>query len=385
MLLVFCTADHGGLADYAHAQAEALAARGHQVLLLVPPQFPDRAASYQRQNLPSPAHRIRRFRWLQRFATATAIFTQQWALTRAIAATGACCVLFTSYSEYLAPLWAWRLRRWSRCGVRFAAVIHDPVRDYVVGPRWWHRLSIAQGYSFLDVAFVHSPIHLDTGLVRSKLSTVVIPHGPFPYPASPSSQIDLRSRLRVPNQVYLLLSFGHIRDNKNLHLVLQALQHHPSVWLLVAGPEATAGQRSSTQYQHLAEELGVADRCLWSVGYQDSGQVAEHFTIADAVLLTYSASFRSASGVMHLAAHYRKPVLASAGESALLDAVRDFRLGVVVPPDAAHTISDGIDALINRPCTPDWQEYEQLNSWERNARLVSQALGLEPTRKALIS
>ena len=201
MLLVFCTADHGGLADYAHAQAEALAARGHQVLLLAPPQFPHRAALYQRENLPSPTLRTRRFRWLQRFATATTILTQQWALTRAIAATGARSVLFTSYSEYLAPLWAWRLRRWSRRGVRFAAVIHDPVRDYVVGPRWWHRFSIAQGYSFLDVAFVHSPIHLDTGLVRSKLSTVVIPHGPFPYPASPSSVPDLRARLRLPGGV----------------------------------------------------------------------------------------------------------------------------------------------------------------------------------------
>jgi hypothetical protein len=39
VLLVFCTADHGGLADYAHAQCEALAQHSSTVLLLAPLAF----------------------------------------------------------------------------------------------------------------------------------------------------------------------------------------------------------------------------------------------------------------------------------------------------------------------------------------------------------
>jgi Glycosyl transferases group 1. len=286
-------------------------------------------------------------------------------------------VLFTTYSEYLAPLWAWRLRRWARSGVCFAAVVHDPVRDFVVGPPWWHRFSIAQGYSFLDVAFVHAPIQLDTASTQPQLRTQLIPHGLFRYPTSTSGSAELRRRLAIPSQATLLLSFGHIRNNKNLQLILQAMAELPELWLLVAGPEATAGQRPSAHYRQLAEQFGVANRCRWQIGYQSPEQVADHFTVSDAVLLTYSGQFRSASGVLHLAANYRKPMIASAGASALLDTVRSFDLGVVVQADDATALAHGIQHWLSHPPAPDWPGYEGANSWERNAELVAQALGLE--------
>jgi len=377
VLLVFCSADHGGLADYAHAQAEALAARGHAVLLLAPAGFPIRASNYQFQQLPSVSFASGRWRWLQRLSTAATILVQQVALNRTIVSTGSKCVLFTSYSEYLAPLWAWRLRHWQRKGVRFAAVVHDPVRNYVVGPRWWHRFSIAQGYSFLSVALLHAPIQLDTGHPQPGLKTLVVPLGPFQYPMPKASAQQLRARLGVPEGATLLLSFGHIRNNKNLQLVLKAMAQLPHIWLLVAGPEATAGQHPSAHYRQLASQLGVADRCRWRVGYQSPEQVADAFTVADAMLLTYAASFHSASGVMHLAAHYRKPVIASAGASALLDAVRRFQLGVIVAPDDPVALQQGLVQLLQQRLSPNWQAYDQANSWDRNAQLVAQALGLE--------
>lgn len=382
MLLVFCTATHGGLADYAHAQAEALAARGHQVLLLAPAAFPGQSRLYQRGVLPTSRCSAGSPRWRQQMATAATILRQQDQLHRVIQSTGTRQVLFTSYSEYLAPLWAWRLRRWRRSGVRFAAVVHDPVRNFVVGPRWWHRLSIAQGYSFLDVALLHAPIQLDTGAPQPQLRCQLIPHGPFRYPAPLSSAAELRERLAIPPGAVLMLCFGHIRNNKNIQLVLEAMVQVPQVWLLMAGPEATAGQRPAAHYQRLAEQLGVAHRCRWLIGYQSPEQVADCFTAADAVLLTYSGQFRSASGVMHLAAHYRKPVIASAGASALLDAVGNFSLGVVVPPDDPAALVRGLRCFLSDPPMSDWQGYEQANSWERNAQLVAQALGLEPNPDA---
>jgi glycosyltransferase involved in cell wall biosynthesis len=383
VLLVFCTVDHGGLADYAHAQAEALAARGHAVLLLSPAGFPRKASIYQHQTLPSVSLRASRFRWLNRLATALSILSQQSALLRTIRRHGVRCVLFTTYSEYLAPLWAWRLRHWARQGVRFAAVVHDPVRDFVVGPPWWHRLSIAQGYSFLAVAFVHAPINLQTDSRWPAPRTVLIPHGPYRYPVPHSSPHKLRAHLAIPPQATLLLSFGHIRDSKNLQLVMRAMARVPRVWLLVAGPEANAGQRPSGHYQELAAHLGVAERCRWQIGYQSPQQVADLFAVADGVLLSYAASFRSASGVMHLAAHYRKPVLASAGTSALLDAVTSYQLGVVVPPDDLAALESGLRCFLREPLEPNWQAYEEDNNWNRNAQLVAQALGLEPEQETI--
>jgi len=382
MLLVFCTADQGGLADYAQAQCEALAKRGHPVLLLAPPALPFHYCHFQRRPLPSSSQKRWRLRLQQKLSTAFTILRQMASLDQAVAATGAQQVLFTSYSEYLAPLWAWRLRRWRRRGVSFAAVVHDPVRDFVVGTRWWHRLSIAQGYSFLDVAFVHAPIRLDTASPQPQLRTQVIPHGPYRYPAASSEAIELRHQLAIPPQAKLLLSFGHIRNNKNLQLILQAMADLPEVFLLVAGPDANSSQRPSAHYRQQAEQLGVAQRCRWQIGYQSPEQVADLFTASDAVLLTYSGEFRSASGVLHLAAHYRKSVIASAGASALLDTVRSFDLGVVVPADDATALRHGIQHWIRHRPAPDWQGYESANSWERNAELVAQALGLEPEPQA---
>jgi glycosyltransferase involved in cell wall biosynthesis len=182
--------------------------------------------------------------------------------------------------------------------------------------------------------------------------------------------------LAIPAEASLLLSFGHLRDNKNLDLILQAIAELPDVWLLVAGPEATAGQRPAAHYRQLAEHLGVAQRCRWQIGYQSAQQVADHFTACDAVVLTYSGQFRSASGVMHVAAHYRKPVIASAGPSALLDAVHTFGLGVVVEPDQVKPLVNGIHCLLSDPPPADWQAYGQVNSWDRNAEIVAQALSL---------
>lgn len=380
-ILVFCPAEYGGIADYAIEQAKALGSLGHRVLILAPPSVTCESSGYEHWNLSSLGPKLRRIsrqlRFLRYFFTAATILLQHKDLNRAIAASGSQFVLLATYSEYLAPLWAWRLRRWRRQGVRFAAVVHDPVRDFMVGPRWWHRFSIAQGYSFLDVAFLHAPIQLDTGSPQPQLHTQLIPHGPFRYPAPLTSASELRKELAIPPEATLLLSFGHIRNNKNLQLILKAMVELPQIWLLVAGPEATAGQRPASFYRQLAEQLGVNGRCQWQIGYQSPEQVADLFTAADAVLLSYGSQFRSASGVMNLAAHYRKPVIASAGASALLDAVGSFGLGVVVQPDNPDALVRGIRRFLSEPPAPDWQAYERANSWQRNAELVAQALCLD--------
>ncbi|MFM9103678.1 MAG: glycosyltransferase, partial [Cyanobium sp.] len=229
----------------------------------------------------------------------------------------------------------------------------------------------------------HAPIQLDTASPQPQLRTQVIPHGPYRYPAPSSDPAELRLRLAIPPQATLLLSFGHIRNNKNLQLTFLAMAELPELWLLVAGPEATAGQRPSAHYRQLAEQLAVPHRCRWQIGYQRPQQVADLFTASDAVLLTYSGALRSASGVLHLAAHYRKPMIASAGASALLDTVRTFNLGVVVPADDATALAHGIQHWLSHPPAPDWPGYESANSWARNAEFVAQALGLEPVPLAI--
>lgn len=282
-------------------------------------------------------------------------------------------VLFDSYAEYLAPLWAWRFRRLRRSGVRFAAIAHDPVRDFVVGPLWWHRWSISHGYSFLDLVFVHEAIELDTGLPQQKVKCITIPQGTYRFPSPTSSRAEARERLRIPHDAPLFLCFGHLRDGKNLNLIIEALTQIPSAWLLIAGTEAGTGHIKSAELRQMAEKLGVHERCRWNIGFVSPEDAADLFEASDYVMLTYSRQFRSASGVLNVAARYEKPVVASCGPGNLATAVKQYALGIYVEPDSVEEIVKGMKAILSQPPHSLWQQYKDENSWEQNAKLVNEA------------
>ncbi|MEI8285055.1 MAG: glycosyltransferase [bacterium] len=371
-ILYFCSEAEGGLASYAQFQSQVLAQIA-DVAWLAPdglnPLVPmDRPASIPLQLMRGVGLCTRAARF------ARSVFEPLLFLDKTIGRVRPDCVLLSSWSEYFAPLWAWRFRRWRKRGVRFAAVIHDPVRDFVRGPLWWHRWSIREAYSFLDVAFVHEAIELDTAGLARRIPTVVIPHGPYLVPVGTASPTELRRKFDIPESAYLLLSFGHIRDGKNLNLLIEAMAAYPDVWLLVAGREQSASQRTVAWYQKLAEDLGVADRCRWANGFVPECDVWEFFTVADAVALTYSRDFRSASGVLNVNAQFRKTVLASSGPGPLKTAVEQYQLGEWVAPDSAESLKQGLARMLaNRP-DARWGEYLVDHSWEENAKRVLGAL-----------
>jgi glycosyltransferase involved in cell wall biosynthesis len=283
-------------------------------------------------------------------------------------------VMFASYAEYFAPLWAPGFRKLSRNGVVFGAVIQEPVRNFRVGPEWWHRRSIAEAYSFLKFAFVHDNVVLDTGREMKELKTVVIPYGPHQFPSPLESRDQVRQRLGIPKDVILLLSFGHIRDNKNLDFCVRALKEIPEAFLLVAGKRNASSQRPESYYIELAESLGVSQRCKWIIDYVSEEEAANLFTASDLVLLTYNSSFRSASGVLHLAARYGKQSLVSAGQGSLRSVVTRYRIGLWIEPDLPETVVAGIRDWMTQPPQPDWEGYRNDNSWLQNARIVLNAL-----------
>jgi glycosyltransferase involved in cell wall biosynthesis len=373
-LLIFCPSARGGIADYAHEQARAVGVLGIEVTMLCPGDFCHPADGYVQVRHLTETPPKRGSRVTSRLRFVRRILHDHRVLDQALSGGGVKRVLFATYAEYLAPLWAWRLRRHQRRGVIFGAIAHDPVRDYQVGPRWWHRWSIAEGYSFVREAFVHEAITLDTIRPFPFLRTTVIPHGIFAFPSPTSNRSETRKSLGIPETVSLFLSFGHIRDNKNLPLVLQALSETPTVWLLVAGPEAKSGQTSSSDLKELAGTLGIADRCRWLVDYLEPIEVANCFNACDAALLTYASTFRSASGVQNVAGWFRKPVLVSGGDGNLKSSVEKYRLGLLVAPDSAESIASGIDELLRTPFVPDWDAYLAENSWERNGCIVVESI-----------
>ncbi len=181
-----------------------------------------------------------------------------------------------------------------------------------------------------------------------------------------------------------------------------------NVKLLIAGKGDSGSSRPAEYYQKLAQELGVAARCRWDIRRIPDEEVGDVFAACDVVLVTYSAKFRSASGVLNAAVSARKPVLASSGAGPLKTVVEKYHLGVFVEPDNLEEIVRGASKFVPNfatvekfgeesgaskhvPCsateqpathyqlpatpTPAWDRYERENSWEENARKVLGALG----------
>ncbi len=373
-LLYFLEESHGGAADYAHEQCQALAALGVEVTLLTTPGYPVRPHTPYiccRHLLEPRPERPIANRWWRGGRYVWIKLENYRRLVQAIRTSSIRHVLIGSFGEYLAPLWSPPLRQLQREGVVFGAVIHDPVRDYVIGPRWWHRWSVGDAYAHLREAFVHEDVALDTVRPNPGLRVTVVPHGIYPYPPPTASREAVRRQLALPDDAPVLLAFGNIRDAKNLHLVIESLQHCRRAYLIVAGRVQSAGQRPVAFYRELAERLGVADRCRWMERYVPDEEAANLFAAADVVVLTYSRAFRSASGVLALAANYRVPCLASSGTGPLRTLVQQYALGRWVEPDDVQALVTGLEDLLQHPPQPHWLRFCEEHSWHVNAQRIA--------------
>jgi glycosyltransferase involved in cell wall biosynthesis len=244
-LLYHCACAEGGLAEYALQQAASLSALpGVEVFWQAPAALgvPKGVQSVE----PLVWRGIRKTQKIARAAEFIRTTVQPMhALAREARRTKPDAILLATWHEYLAPLWAPALLKLRRQGIRIGAVIHDPVRDYALGPAWWHHWSVREAYSFVDVAFTHDAVMPETYGCKHHFQLVQIPHGPYTVPDGCSERDDLRRQLGLPTEAKVLLSFGHIRDGKNLDQIISALPLLPEVHLLVAGREQSQGQRAA--------------------------------------------------------------------------------------------------------------------------------------------
>jgi glycosyltransferase involved in cell wall biosynthesis len=293
------------------------------------------------------------------------------------------CVLFDCYKEYFAPFWIWPLRRLAKKGVVMGTIAHDPVRDFVVGPLWWHQWSVRLGYSFVRHVFVHDDTPVDCGGKRPEgIEVHQIPFGAYPLCPPRVAREEVRNRFGFAHSDIVFFAFGQIRDGKNLDLFLRAMTKLPeNVKLLVAGKGHSGASKPPEFYQNLARELGVAERCRFEIRRIPDQEVGELFNAIDFTLLTYSGKFRSMSAVLATALTARKPVLASSGLGPLKTVVEKYALGVFVNPDDQEEIVRGASKFVPSSATgkcefelqPAWDKYEQENSWEENAFSVLNA------------
>jgi glycosyltransferase involved in cell wall biosynthesis len=390
-IIVFNPGLQGGIVKYAWHQAEELTRLGNNVLVLcdegAQQQAPRGAVLLDElvPDLPTADDRERTRRML---SLVKQLVWNQFILFRSVWRFRPNVVLLASYCEYLSPVWVWlQLVAAKACGVSFVAVLHDPVRNFVVGPSWWHKLSVRMAYWPLSAVFVHQEAPPEAE-IPSKVRVYEVPHGMFPVGKPTRSREDFRGEWRIPEEAIVFLSFGFIRDSKNLDLLIRALPDNPAAYLVVAGRvQSESINRPVAFYEQLARDLNVSQRVKFIEEFIPDDEIVGYFEAADVLALTYSASFRSQSGVLNTAAHVDKPLLASCGPGPLRDCVEKFGLGEFLAPDDAHAVSAGMAQLIDfisagrageyLPAgSPrmDWSGYREYASWDRNARIVMESI-----------
>jgi glycosyltransferase involved in cell wall biosynthesis len=378
--LFFAPSVSGGLAEYAFYQAEALEKAGAKVTCLVSQSFLNgRASKFERVICLSDPPAEESSRFFKKLKMAWRLVANQMVLAWQVWRRRPDLVLLDSYVEYLSPFWVWPHWILARvCRVRYAANLHDPVRSYSIGPIWWHELSVRLAYWPLDFVLVHDKLP-EPSPVPACVRAAQVPHGLFEIRGTPPARDSVRNEWGVRTGQKVFLAFGFVRDGKNLDFAIRALVEVPEAFLVVAGSVASTKDKPFSFYRDLADELGVADRCRFFEGFVADDDLGKFFSGTDFVLLTYDSSFHSQSGVLNIAARARKPVLASASPSPLIESVKKFQLGVAVTPDSQAAVTDGMRQLISASIQPRWQDYEDTAAWPDNARGVLAAAGLAST------
>jgi len=367
--LIFAPTPYGGLAEHVFYQARALHKLEMEVTCLTTKTFlPGREGGFKihRCLFDMPQSRLPKI--FRRPAQLFSLVVNELLLAWRILWFRPNFVLLETYAEYLSPFWIWpHLFLAKRLGVCYAANLHDPVRKGLIGPTWWHDLSVRLAYRPLKVALVHGPIKPEAK-VPAWVKVVEVPVGLYDITPANISRAKIRQRWGAHEKHKVFLSFGFVRDGKNLDLAVRALKEVPDAFLVIAGSVAAASDRPFAFYRQLAIELQVAERCFLTEGFVSDDELGALFDGTDFVLLTYSGLFHSQSGVLNIAARARKPVLASSAPGPLVDAVHRFELGTVIEPDSYGAVVEGMRALTNWAFQPGWDEYEKYAGWETNVR-----------------
>ena len=301
--------------------------------------------SARREEVPSDARLVPWFPWTWVGAAATiqrdspdAVAFQWWHPITALS------------SWYLA-------RRARRAGARVVFVCHNawPHEGFPLA-RALTRLALGTADSLVALS---APVASELRSLLPTLPVSVIPHPPFSVlePTSDSSPNPWRERIDAPPGAKVVLFFGNVRPYKGVRDLVDAfpkVQASTSAVLVVAGTffEPIAG------YRGRIEELGLADSVRLFDEYVPNEEVAPLFALADLVVLPYRSA--SQSGVIPLAATFRKPVVATK-VGALPDALAGS--GLLVPPEDPDALEAAIVQALHEPPPPPPPAGEDL--WAR--------------------
>lgn len=375
-ILIHCSLPEGGIAEHSHYQAQALEDAGVAVTLLTCRQFlsSHTGKRYRQLNWLMAPYVTTSNPWLRRAWFVMATLTNEFMLALVIVLGRFRHVVMASPSETLVLLWIWPHALLGLLGVRYATNIHDPQRKPRDGLGWLHRWAVKASFLPIRYGLIHEDFDPHQPQIPPHVRCLRVPYGCMAAQIGPDDGRSLRAEL-APAGAHVFLSFGYIADRKNLDACVEAVAQIPEAILLVAGRVASRHDKPAQFYRDQAARLGCAERVHIFDGFVPDYMIAHFFGAADSVLLTYKAEFVSQSGVLLLAANWGKPVIASSGPGPLVETVRKFDLGPVVPPEDVAALAGAMREVIARGYSDSgWVQLREHASWVRNVAVLRAAL-----------
>jgi D-inositol-3-phosphate glycosyltransferase len=248
-------------------------------------------------------------------------------------------------------------RRAKRAGTRVVFVCHNawPHEGFPLARRLT-RLALRTAQSLVALS---DPVASELRRLLPDMPVSIIPHPPVSVlePLRASSPDTWRHRIDAPPDAKIVLFFGNVRPYKGVRDLIDAFPHvtaSTNALLVVAGTFF----ESIEDYRARIEELGLVESVRLFDEYVPNEEVAPLFELADLVVLPYRSA--SQSGVIPLAAAFRKPVVATE-VGALPDALAGT--GKVVPPEDPHALGAAIAQALREPPPPPRPAGQEL--WAR--------------------
>ncbi|MCI4645267.1 MAG: glycosyltransferase [Hyphomonadaceae bacterium] len=239
--------------------------------------------------------------------------------------------IIPAWTFFTAPALTYLAQALRKQGARVISIVHNAADHEGAG---WKRALLSRQIQASDSAITHNrALAQAISAFAPDLPVAISPHPLFAYP-EPIGSLARRARLE-------LLMFGLIRPYKGADLLVEAMGRlaGQDMRLTIAGE--VWGDKSMLE-QQIAKSPARAQIELVA-RYLSDAEAAEYFARADSVVLPYRQV--TGSGVVPVALHYGKPVIAS-DLAGFREIVTPGETGWLVPAEDSKALASCLEARL---------------------------------------
>jgi glycosyltransferase involved in cell wall biosynthesis len=244
-------------------------------------------------------------------------------------------VIIPWWTVFLAPCFGFIAHRLRRKGVQVIFLCHN-VKEHE--PSLWKEIVTRWVLSGNQLFLVHTKSDADILAAMVPNSRI----GIHPHPVY--SQFPKAEKAPIRRARLELLFYGFVRPYKGLDVLIKAMQllKHEDIFLTIAGElwDHDESLLNGLTDKNLLGKIEVVDH------YIGEEETARYFSRADVVVLPYRSS--SGTGVIPLAYHYGKPVIATL-VGGLSEVVVDGVSGRLVRPEDPSALAGVIQEFLYNP------------------------------------